>query len=450
MEIILYNINKKVNSFREAGGGRYKYGNILEPCSITNPVIELELDSVSYNYVWITQFNRYYFVENIVIQSGNLYRLYLKVDVLASFKSQIMGQTIFIERWSNSGVDNLFDEKCVAKSNPEIQIGTGRLPLDKAGSFVIGVIGKNGGTGVTYYSITQGQLENLMFFLFTPENFTDVLANETMKAFLNPFQYIVSLMWFPFSAQTTNVVNINFGWFPSNVQGGKLTGNNFTSGELWVKIPRKYGKGDFRNVKYAKYTLYIPFIGEISIPSSEVANYDWISYKFSVDIPTGRTQCHIGVTNSIESGQGTVIKRVEGQMGCPLAIAQTSTNVVGGALQVMSGVLSGASNPVTALTGLANGVIDGISELAPKADIKSGNGCRSVIDFEPDVKLTAILYEANVLNPNENGYVHCKYATLASLGSGFAKGDATSVQVNCLKEEKEEINTLIQGGVYLE
>lgn len=446
MEILLFKTNKRINSTQVPTNGVAKSGTLKEFMSVTEPVILLEIDNFDFNYVYIFKFKRYYFVENMVLESGNLYRLYLKVDVLASFKSEIGNQEFFVERWSRTTVKNLIDPLCVADANPDIEVGTGRLPLDKKGSFVLGIVGKNSGSGVTYYSMSLGQLEKMMFFLFTAENFQDVLTNESIKAFLNPFDYIVSLMWFPFANKTTNLQNIGFGWYTSDVQGCRLTENSLESGELWVKIPRKYEKGDFRNVKYAEYSLYIPFVGEIPISSAEIANYDWISYKYSVDIATGKTQCHIGVTNNIESGTGLVIKRVEGQMGCPLAIAQTSTNVLGGSIGVISGIAGMVQNIATGVAG----VIDGISNLMPKPEIKSGNGCRSVIDFESDVKLTATLYNANVISNLENGYVHGKNEMLRNLGSGFVKGNATSLKVNCFKNEKQMINDLIKGGIYLE
>lgn len=58
---------------------------------IMTPSILLQSDIfLLYNYAYIPEFERYYYIENIINQSKNIYSLQLRVDVLMSFKNEIL------------------------------------------------------------------------------------------------------------------------------------------------------------------------------------------------------------------------------------------------------------------------------------------------------------------------------------------------------------------------
>jgi len=68
---------------------------IKEPCSILNPVFVLSRTTVgnnwaSVNYCYIPAFKRYYFVDNITLESYNMIRFECSVDVLMSYAESIL------------------------------------------------------------------------------------------------------------------------------------------------------------------------------------------------------------------------------------------------------------------------------------------------------------------------------------------------------------------------
>lgn len=451
MEIIFYKFSKRKNSTKQAFNGvSYKHGTLKDFCSITKPVILVDMGKIpDYNYAYITEFKRYYYITNVVVESGTMCRVYMAVDVLASYKDDILKADVFVQRWSRSDVIDIMDGQCVARANPEQRIETGVLPIDSDGHFVLGVTGKNGANAVAYYDLNKTQLELLMNFLFTEDNFKDVISEEVVKSFFNPFDFIVSCMWFPFPHSPANKRRIDFGWFSNDeIMGVLLEGNSLTSGELWVTIPRMYPKGDFRNSAFISYKIYIPFFGEIPIDANIISKADVISYKFVVDIATGKAQCQLGYGDFsiMESGSGTVFMRLEGQMGCPIALAQTNTDIIGGAVSAIGSVAGFLKNP----QGAVEGVVSAVENAMPVPEIKSGNGCRSTLDFERNVKLTATMYRANVLNPEDRGYIYCKRQTLGSLGGGFAICDNASIPLSATEEEIAEVNNYVNGGIYIE
>lgn len=454
MEIIFYKFSKRKNSTKQAFNGvSYKYGTLKDFCSITKPVILVDMGKIhDYNYAYITEFKRYYYITNVVVESGTMCRVYMAVDVLASYKDDILNADVFVQRWSRSNVIDLVDGECIAKANPEIMIETGRMPLDTKGIFVLGIAGKNGEEAITYFDLSLGQMERFNYFMFTEETFAGVISEDVVKSFFNPFEYVTSAMWFPFSHSLQEAKKIDFGWFESEeMKGVPLKGNSLTSGELWVRIPKMYPNGDFRNGTFGQYEIYIPFFGTIPLDSNIINSADVISYKFVVDIATGKAQCQLGYGDEsiMESGSGTVFKRIEGQMGCPVALAQSKTDIVNSAFSGV-GSLASARPSVGGVVNAVHGVYSAVQNAMPKIETKSGNGCRSIMDFEKDVKLTATFYRANVLNPEDRGYIHCKRQTLGSLGGGFAICDNASIPLSATEEEIIEVNNYVNGGIYIE
>lgn len=72
--------------------------------NLTNPEIVLRVDNFNgFNYCYIEDFNRYYYIDSVQIFPNNLYSIRLKVDVLMSFKNSIYGSPgILVRKKENS------------------------------------------------------------------------------------------------------------------------------------------------------------------------------------------------------------------------------------------------------------------------------------------------------------------------------------------------------------
>lgn len=91
--------------------------NIKFNTSILNPTIELSsiniYDIQNYNYTYIEEFNRYYFISNIVSMTSKKVELTLNVDVLMSFKNEILKQEHNIVRQENKYNSNIVDSNYI-------------------------------------------------------------------------------------------------------------------------------------------------------------------------------------------------------------------------------------------------------------------------------------------------------------------------------------------------
>ena len=97
-------INKKLTSEKNLGNNCI----LADNTSVTSPAVILggitSLDSISdYNYTYIPQCHRYYYINDIIALSGGRVKLILSVDVLMSFKTDILNSTQLVTRQKNQG-----------------------------------------------------------------------------------------------------------------------------------------------------------------------------------------------------------------------------------------------------------------------------------------------------------------------------------------------------------
>lgn len=114
-------------------------GTLRGECSIMNPVIQFELpivndvrmdlsDFLSYNYCYIEDFNRYYYIQNFTVVNNKLVVAILSVDPLMSFADEIRNLNCVIARQENNYNLYINDPKIVSLCKPHIQV----IPFDSS------------------------------------------------------------------------------------------------------------------------------------------------------------------------------------------------------------------------------------------------------------------------------------------------------------------------------
>ena len=95
--------------------------NIKENTSIINPILKISKLKVNtikkLNYLYLPDFNRYYFVNDIIECTGNILELHCKVDVLFSYKDDIRGITALILRQENINNPYIEDSQLLVRNN---------------------------------------------------------------------------------------------------------------------------------------------------------------------------------------------------------------------------------------------------------------------------------------------------------------------------------------------
>lgn len=87
-------------------------GFLKDETSVTNPVIIMELENPTrFNYAYIPEFGRYYFIDDMVSVRTGLWKISMKVDVLESFKVSIFGIPVILSDSTNTGAESYLPGK---------------------------------------------------------------------------------------------------------------------------------------------------------------------------------------------------------------------------------------------------------------------------------------------------------------------------------------------------
>lgn len=119
MTIFLYNNSSEPNRVdKQITIVEMVEGALRDESSLTNLSVEIELSEntlPSFNYAYIPDFKRYFFIDDIMSVRSYLWRLSLSIDVLMTYKDKIRSLTAFISRneftYNPDIVDNSFPMK---------------------------------------------------------------------------------------------------------------------------------------------------------------------------------------------------------------------------------------------------------------------------------------------------------------------------------------------------
>lgn len=89
---------------------------LKETCGMLTPIIIMSTNVIDKNYVYIPLFSRYYFITNIKRIDNDRIEISCKVDVLMSFKEDILKLKVIATRSSNNYNQYLLD-KAIAVEN---------------------------------------------------------------------------------------------------------------------------------------------------------------------------------------------------------------------------------------------------------------------------------------------------------------------------------------------
>lgn len=87
-------------------------GNLRDVSNVVNPVVLIERDVAQladlYNYAYIPEFNRYYFINEMQSYRTKFVMLTLTVDVLFSFKNEILNNVGIIDKAQQTEFSNMY------------------------------------------------------------------------------------------------------------------------------------------------------------------------------------------------------------------------------------------------------------------------------------------------------------------------------------------------------
>lgn len=474
MIVNLYGFQKKKNSTAQPSISSATVLNnvqLKDDTSIINPVLLINqntsgmpvpFDPSYFTYAYIPKFGRYYFISDARWVSG-LWELYLSVDVLASFKTAIGSMYTYIERAASAYNGHIIDNLYPAKT--DIQITTETIATSWAnvapsgGCYVIGLINNQSSNhvgAVTYYAVAPAQFNTLLDFMFGNDIFLASSITEIgeglFKSLFNPFQYIVSCIWFPASPSTygSTYTKIRIGYWETDARGylmDALTDVRFITGYITAH-PQAASRGAFLNfAPYTRITLFCPPFGEVPIDASFTRTGRYLYAKVMIDTITGQATlrvCFRTGPSGTYSNKPCIEKTA--MFGVPIQLAQVLSDYSGSISSMVGGISSGTAAGV--IGGIIGTTINtALATQSPKVSTNGANGSFVNFALEPN-----LVTEHTLLADEDNadlGRPLMEPRTINTL-YGYIKCAEAHFSGSCFDGERDAINNFMLSGFFYE
>lgn len=327
---------------------------LKDGCSVVNPIIMVNTktqqlqDDVNpvftYNYCYIPEFSRYYYIDDWVYNPG-LWVAHTHVDCLSSWRKDILDSYLFIMRstrdsnWQLLYNTNLLDAKYPTTAEQPVYRRSeyGNPYANKEGMYVVGIVSSGAAEGtVTYYCFTTAGFRDFCYKLFTySTGWLNIdpseISENLQKALINPFQYVLSCVYLPIDeydvSNYSSTYTINFGWWSITTAYYAYTLSTkfnlrYNTSLPIPKHPDTSWRGNYLNLSpYSIYTLrYYPF-GTINIDTEAIASYDTLYMTTDLDLCTGKA-----ILNIFVDGFGNPIRTIEAMVGVQIPTASLQTN----------------------------------------------------------------------------------------------------------------------------
>lgn len=469
-------LTKKRNStLQPSGTGQYSLSVTLNDAdtSLLSPSLRLRIPSdgiLLCNYVHIIKFRRYYWIDDWTYNADGTWTANCSIDVLASWKSNIISSPGYIGRAETASIQNAyaldtFYPSTNLHTTHRQTIDTGMSGSPTTGStFVIGVISKDNPNlgAVSYYAIQRDQLGTLMSNMMATAGGTvtdwsnvNAITGDVLKTIVNPIQYIVSCKWFPFTIPNL-IYNtaINLGGWSTGATGAKIGSmQRLLEGDVTVASLPNFPEYP----PYARYTFISPIFGSFELDGTILATNKRLHWRIDANIATGGAV--LSVTSLREVGQDRYhyeLFRSASMLAVDIPLTQLGTNYVGLAKTAI-GTVAGAADwsswitsPGSQVANIANGLIDAAT-MAISPSVQSTGGSINGFIFDVGMMYVQQVRYATVSQSDETfGKPVKRYLSNLTNITGFVQYDVSLFNAACTSTEKDQVISMLEGGVYIE
>lgn len=366
---------------------------IKQPCSIDNPTFVIQDSSFSMAFNYAKWDNTYYFIDSIVSVRNDIWEVSCVIDVLATYKTEILASTQYVCYSSIAGNTWLADTRIPVLKSTTVSKATASMGIfNSTGFYVLSVVGK---TGCETFCVNKSTLTGLISEIqnwqddginnivnnlpsapsgsLTTEDALDTLSSVLIglqeastrtgfigNAFSNAPACIRSCIWVPFNLAdfSGGSHGIWLGNYDTTKAGFELNATP-TTGSVSVNIPWHFS--DWRRGYCEDVYLYLPLVGMVGLSSDSLTHASSITVKYSATGTDG-TVCY-----QVVSGN-EIIGSYGGQCSAnyPIGINQQAsagevvTSVANGASKMVNAAINSSVSPISAAAAIGGVAIEGV------------------------------------------------------------------------------------------
>lgn len=465
MNVVFYNHAKRSNSTKLPTGGVTIPCVLKDDCSVISPVLEIKSATrPNYNYAYISDFGRYYYVDDWTYYRG-IWSCSLTVDVLTSWRSHILNTTAYVEYSSSSYSNNIIDPRMM--SSEEKLYTHWEEPAETAlfntnGCYILSIIstdanGYNGACAV--YALTQSQLSQFSATI-TAQDFLDGVWEGIKNAFNNPFDAIVSCRWIPFdysmlSGEEKEIIVVYAGIGVN----GKLLTSNFVISNIGTAIPSRIATKNYTDVApFVTGVLYLPFVGTVPLDLNAFYPSNYIYMKIVCDVVTGDLVYTLGQSAeffvSTYSGNCATQIPLSNNMVDSLGMVASSGGIIGGLATTVAGIVKKDPSLISKGLGAAGLGTYGTVRSA-EVHTQTNGAISSRVGAHVQRTIELVLIRSTV--PDSTGTerketigLPCFRTNLLGTLSGYCQCSSASVSAPATDNELALINDYLNNGIYIE
>lgn len=446
-EIVLYHFSKRKNSTKRPIGQGTEVPCLLKTATtFQSPIFILQRpmnDMLQFNYCkWA---DHYYFIDSTTSINAGQTEITCTEDVLATYKNEIGSYTCFIERSSNQ--NTFANDSMYIPTNDWVLSTRNVIHKEKimtstySQQYIIRVVSR---TGVASYYINGDQLNNLLDFMYTESNFTDVIQDAITKLMFDPFKYIVDLKWVPFvesAFKSSNDEAIQLGFWDSGVIAKRIDEDTVVNFSYSFAFDNPlYAITDFRyySSSFSNYFIKLPFIGVVALNPYKIDATVNALYQFDATS---------GLCNVFLQSKKVVFASYQLQLSVPVQIGYASTNIAQLATSTVSLVSAGLQGNIA--QGISSGIEAGRSITAPEISMLGTVGNISNILNNQILEFNS--YACTSIEPDNasEGFVDGNIRPISGL-TGFVKCRNASIEISGFTGDQEAVNNYLNSGFYYE
>ena len=401
MSVTVYfaNVSKKRNSTYQ-GTFTVSYDCTLKaPTSLDRPTFLVSAASMDYNAAKMG--DRYYFIDDVVSVRNGQWEVSCILDVLATYKADILASTQYVTYSANSAKTWLADARIPILKSCSYQEDTkaNAQPFSQTGFYVLTVVGKE---GTRCYGVNEAIINNIIKKIqdWTIDDYTKVLSGlynpdapmtydwssteaaiksfaQVMSqtgtignAYQNAPQMIRSCIWVPFDPNLFYQgasEQIYLGNYATNVYDFPLHTTPYSVGYT-LNIPWKYS--DWRRAVCETVYIRLPYVGLIQLGS------DTLTSETQLRIVVSATCIDGGIAYQIITGSGKTVGYYGGSCAASYSIGINQRTGAGEVLQTaiagiertVSTAIDSNLSPMSIAGAVAGAALEGVNTVYQTAN----------------------------------------------------------------------------------
>lgn len=438
-----------------------------------------------YNYARISDFGRWYWITGWK-NDGGIWSATLKVDPLASWKTQIGANSCYVYRSSSSYSNQIADRMYpITAQQHHLNIslpkpwtvGTDSAAGSGTADVYTVLCTVIGGHGTRYYAMTTDNWEKVARYIYTNKYYEDTLGTfgaveyPEAKTVIDPADYIKNLFLLPMpigsgswtvhtSGNALNLIEVGLSLVPdpdqtSTLQAWRIPDNGLLTFNHSLELttdfwhPQAYDRGDWLNLEpYTRYELVYPPFGIIPLDASEIAHAEYLDVRLSIDPRICQAMLEVRVAWGIRS---TPIYRASTSCGIPIPLsgAIPTGSEAGRTFLAARNIIGSAmtANPVQALQGIQSAYVDAFHTVQPHLSSTGGPGSSANLYGSPMLHVVHYYMAPDDLNGHGRPLMDIRQLSAIP---GFISADAEEMSVPCTDSELAEIREAVSTGFWYE